>query len=137
MRYIIYLAACFIVVSCSQTPIVYWQQYDEQEELAQNQEHENPRMRYKRIQSKFLDKNTLWAPFEKELNKFGAAKYEALKPLILEQDIPTIQAHISSGKLSYETLTIFYLYRIRTLESNRETTLHAVLALNPEVIKEA
>ncbi len=137
MRYIIYLAACFIVVSCSQTPIVYWQQYDEQEELAQNQEHENPRMRYKRIQSKFLDKNTLWAPFEKELNKFGAAKYEALKPLILEQDIPTIQAHISSGKLSYETLTIFYLYRIRTLESNRETTLHAVLALNPEVINEA
>ena len=34
--------------------------------------------------------------------------------------------------LSYEKLTLFYLYRIRKLESDPNTTLHAILALNPK-----
>ena len=46
--------------------------------------HEIPRMRYKLIQSKFLDKDAMWAPFEKELRDFDIT-YEALKPLIIEQ----------------------------------------------------
>lgn len=137
MRFTIYFIFFLLISSCSQTPTKYWEPYDEQAELTENQAHENPRMRYKLIQSKFLDKDALWAPFEKELNKFGLEKYETLKPLILEQDIPTIQAHIAAAKLSYEELTTFYLYRIRTLESDRSTTLNAILALNPDVIEQA
>jgi amidase len=42
-----------------------------------------------------------------------------LKPLILEQNIPTIQAHIQSGSLNYEKLTKWYLYRCQ-IEMIRE-----------------
>ncbi len=126
-----------VIASCSQPPKQYWKPYDESVELMENETHENSRMRYKLIQSKFHDKNVMWFPFEKALNRFGDEKYNALKPLIIEQNIPTIQQHIASGNLSYEDLVTFYLYRIRLLESNPETTLHAVLALNPNVIEEA
>ena len=124
------------MLSCNTPSSQYWQPYDESKELAQNADHEIPRMRYKLIQSKFLDKDAMWAPFEKELRGFDIT-YEALKPLIIEQNIPTLQQHIASGTLSYERLVKFYLYRIRLLESNPKTTLHAVLALNPNIIKEA
>ena len=122
--------------SCNNSTGEYWQPYDESAELAQNADHEIARMRYKLIQSTFLDKDAMWAPFEKELRGFDTS-YDALKPLIIEQDIPTLQRHIASGKLSYEGLVKFYLYRIRLLESNPQTTLHAVLALNPNIINEA
>ena len=137
MRFALYFIFSLLISACSQAPTNYWEPYDEQAELIENQAHENPRMRYKLIQSKFLDKDALWAPFEKELNKFGLEKYETLKPLILEQDIPTIQAHIAAAKLSYEELTTFYLYRIRSLESDKSTTLNTILALNPDVIEQA
>jgi amidase len=39
--------------------------------------------------------------------------------------------------LTYEHLVLFYLYRIRKFESNPNTTLHAILALNPKVIEQA
>ncbi len=137
MRQFIYFIVSITVVSCTQEPKQYWQPYDETSEILENESHENPRMRYKLIQSKILDKNDMWAPFERELNRFGEAKYNELKPLIIEQNIPTIQNHISSGALTYEDLVTFYLYRIRLLESDPNTTLHAVIALNPNVIEQA
>jgi amidase len=136
MKTILSFGCILFILSCNNPSSQYWQPYDESEELAQNADHEIPRMRYKLVQSKFLDKDAMWAPFEKELNGFDIT-YEALKPLIIEQNIPALQQHIVSGKLSYERLVKFYLYRIRLLESNPKTTLHAVLALNPNIIKEA
>ena len=136
MKTILSFGFVLFILSCNTPSSQYWQPYDESEELAQNTDHEIPRMRYKLIQSKFLDKDAMWAPFEKELRGFDIT-YEALKPLIIEQSIPTLQQHIASGTLSYERLVKFYLYRIRLLESNPKTTLHAVLALNPNIIKEA
>jgi amidase len=40
---------------------------------------------------------------------FSEEDYQKLKPLILEQNIPTIQSHIQDGSLTYETLTQWYL----------------------------
>ncbi|MFL2586008.1 MAG: amidase family protein [Flavobacteriaceae bacterium] len=136
MKIILSFGLLVVILSCNTSSIQYWQPYDESQELTQNADHEISRMRYKLIQSKFLDKDDMWAPFEKELSGFDIT-YEALKPLIIEQNIQTLQGHIASGKLSYESLVKFYLYRIRLLESNPETTLHAVLALNPNIIIEA
>ena len=39
--------------------------------------------------------------------------------------------------LTYESLTLFYLYRIYHYELQRETYLNAIIALNPNVLKEA
>ena len=137
MRYIISFLSIIFFVACKNAPSVYWKPYDETAELHANQTHENPRMQFRLIQSKLLDKNEIWAPFETALNRFGNDTYQALKPLIIEQDIPTLQAQIKRGLLTYEQLVLFYLYRIRKFESNPNATLHAILALNPKVIEQA
>lgn len=137
MRCIISFLSIIIFAACINAPTVYWKSYDEIAELQTNQAHENPRMRFELIQSKLLDKNDIWAPFETALNRFGNDTYQTLKPLIIEQDIPTLQTHIQAGSLTYEQLVLFYLYRIRKFESDPNTTLHAILALNPKVIEQA
>ena len=57
--------------------------------------------------------------------------------MILEQDIPAIQASINDGKLSYEELVLFYLYRIYNYELDNATTLNTIIALNKNVVEEA
>ena len=70
MKTILSFVFVLFILSCNTPSSQYWQPYDESEELAQNTDHEIPRMRYKLIQSKFLDKDAMWAPFEKELRDF-------------------------------------------------------------------
>ncbi|MGC1631858.1 MAG: amidase family protein [Gelidibacter sp.] len=92
---------------------------------------------FKVLDSKFIDNSKLWEPFHKALSDFTEEKYNALKPLILEQDIPTLQQHIQEATLSYEDLTKFYLYRIRKFDRENDLSLNSVIALNPNVISEA
>ena len=131
---LISLASCKVA---QKTTIPAWTPYDESDELAKNAKHESPRMRYKLIQSRNLDKNELWKQIAGQLTNFRATDYQALKPLILEQDIPTLQANIQSGKLTYEKLTQWYLYRIATFENDRATTLNNIIAINPNAVAEA
>jgi len=95
------------------------------------------KMQYKLIQSKFLDKNEIWKTVADQIAYFSEEDYEKLEPLILEQDIPTIQSHIQSGRLSYEKLTQWYLYRIVKFENDKNKTLHSIIALNPNAVEEA
>ena len=92
---------------------------------------------FKVTDSKYINVDDLWKPFQNDLEDFTEGIYNELKPLILEQDIPTLQKHISEGKLSYEKLTKFYLYRIRKFDRNNPLSLNSVIALNPNVIQEA
>lgn len=117
--------------------IVLWTPYNDSAEVAANAEHENKRMRYKFIQSKVLDKNEVFLPLYDEVSKFYEERYEAMRPLVLEQDIPTIQSHIDQGKFTYEELVLFYLHRIYKYELPNSTTLNSVIALNPNVLHEA
>ena len=111
------MASCKVA---QKTAIPAWTPYNETEELAKNATHESQRMRYKLIQSRNLDKNNLWKSIGPQLTNFSETDYQRLKPLILEQDIPTLQAHIKSGKLTYEKLTQWYLYRMVTFENDRD-----------------
>ena len=117
--------------------LAQWVAYDETEELQANQEHPVKRMRYKRIQSKHSDRNTFFIPFKVALLQFAESEYERLKPLILEQDMLRIQEHVQKGNLTYEQLTLFYLYRIYRFETARDTYLNAIIALNPLVLEQA
>ncbi|HUH29519.1 amidase family protein [Gelidibacter sp.] len=92
---------------------------------------------FKVLDSKYINKSNLWESFEHELSDFTEEEYIALKPLVLEQDIPTLQEHIQSGKLTYEKLTKFYLYRIRVFDRENDLSLNAVISLNPNVVSEA
>lgn len=92
---------------------------------------------FKVLDSKYIDNDQLWNSFNTDLKDFTEANYNALKPLILEQDIPSLQKHISDRKLSYESLTKFYLYRIRAFDRANTLSLNSVIAINPNIIAEA
>ena len=116
---------------------VLWTPYNDSSEVAANADHEKERMRYKFIQSKVLDKNDVFEPLYDEVSKFSNEQYQMMRPLVLEQDIPTIQSHIRQGKFTYEDLVLFYLHRIYSYELPNETTLNTVIALNPLVLEQA
>ena len=138
MKKIIFLfAIALLIISCKEETQQNFKKYDESAELAEQQIHQSKRMQFKLIQSKYLDMNAVFAPFQKELSRFSEEDYNSLKPLILEKDIPTLQAHVRSGNLSYEKLTLFYLYRIRKYESDSTKSLNSIIALNPNVLEEA
>ena len=128
------LLAC---TSQPRTEIKAWIPYDESEELAANADHEIGRMQYKLIQSKVLDKNEIWKNVADQIAYFSEEDYERLKPLILDQDILSKQAAIAEGKLTYEELTQWYLYRIVKFENDSNSTLHSIIAINPNAVAEA
>ncbi len=127
-----------LMASCKnkELPIVFTK-YDETSEIAEQQNHKIKRMQFKRIQSKYLDMNAIFKPFEDDLAYFSEENYNSLKPYIIEQTIPNIQRAVIAGKLTYEKITLFYLYRIRKFESNHNLALHSIISLNPNIIDEA
>ncbi|WP_290698893.1 amidase family protein [Lacinutrix sp.] len=92
---------------------------------------------FKVLDSKYLKNNVIWSDLNKSLEDFEQEDYEALKPLILEQEIARLQKHIISGKLTYLKLTKFYLFRIRKYDRENKLSLNSVIAINPNVIEEA
>lgn len=140
MKNLLLFLLTIVLLSCNsdsnQSDVVF-NKYDETVALEAQQNHENPRMKFKLFQSKVLDMNEVFKPFNAALSAFSEEEYQSLKPLIIEQNIPTIQGHVKEGKLSYEKLTLFYLYRIRKFESDSTKSLNAIITLNPNVLEEA
>jgi amidase len=139
MKNIIFIFILTLVLnSCKQQqPDIIFKKYDETAELAAQQNHKNNRMKFKLIQSKQLDMNEIFKPFKDDLASFSEENYQELKPLILENDILSLHKSIKEGSLTYEKLTLFYLYRIRKFESDSTKSLNAIIALNPDVLKDA
>lgn len=134
------LTLVMITFACKQkaiTVIPEWVPYDESQEVAQNANHEFVKMQYKRIQSQILDKNDMWRDVAPQIKNFSEDDYLRLLPMILEQDIPTLQSHVKLGTLTYEALTQWYLYRIVKFENDKNTTLNAIVAINPNAVSEA
>ncbi len=114
-----------------------WAPYDQSGDIATLAQHENERMHFQVLQSRYLDKNELFSPFVEDLAAFGEDRYQALKPLVLDQPITALQSAVTSGDLSYEELTTFYLYRIREIEFDSQRYLNGVISLNPDAIRRA
>tara|TARA_R110001583_G_scaffold90137_2_gene231696 strand:+ start:2306 stop:3994 length:1689 start_codon:yes stop_codon:yes gene_type:complete len=134
---IIILSACKNEKDSMKDELILWTPYNDSVEVAANVDHEKGRMQYKLIQSKVLDKNDVFKPLYGEVSKLSEADYEALIPMILEQNIFTIRHHIQENELTYENLVLFYLYRIYKYELNNATTLNTIIALNKDVVREA
>ncbi|MDO6492651.1 MULTISPECIES: amidase family protein [unclassified Cellulophaga] len=143
MKKYVLVVLVLLVISCknkvedAKKELVLWQPYNDSLEVAENAEHTNPRMRYKLIQSKVIDKNEIFLPLYPEVQKLSNEEYKALKPLILEQNIYTLRKHIDNGELTYEKLVLFYLYRIYKYELDNATTLNTIVALNKDVVMQA
>ncbi len=131
-------ASIFLFITCQRKENTsFFKKYDETSFLENQQNHQSGRMKFRLVQSKYLDMNEVFKPFTNELANFSEQEYQSLKPFILEQDIPSLQKNVKDGYLSYEKLTLFYLYRIRKFESDSTTSLNAIISLNPNVINEA
>ena len=114
-----------------------WIPYNESLEITKNKTHSLERMQFKLIQSKFNDKNIWFSELDNYLKDFSENDYEKLKPLIIEKDIPSIQTNIIEKKLTYEKLVLFYLFRIKKIEFNKNTYLNSIISLNPNIVLEA
>ncbi len=114
-----------------------WAAYDEAADLAALARLENESMHYRLLRSPHQRGAALWAEFEPALDDFGAARYEALKPLVLGASVDRLQQAVDNGELDYETLTRFYLYRIREIENDPARYLNAVISLNPAALEQA
>lgn len=144
MKYLVrFLLVCFVIVSCKETNN---HKIDSKTEIPQIIGQDSIGIsaisikefrEFKVLDSKYIDVSEIWKPFNKDLKDFTEGTYEYLKPLILEQDIPTLQKHIQQGDYSYETLVKFYLYRIRKFDRVNDLSLNSVIALNPNILAEA
>lgn len=92
---------------------------------------------FKVLDSKVIDIDSLWAPFNKELSAFSEERYSELVPLILDQDIPSLQKSVAANTFSYEELVLFYLKRIQKYDRSNDLSLNSVISLNPNVLVEA
>jgi amidase len=139
MKKICILLVILLVISAckkKEAPVVF-EKYDETEEISQQQDHKIDRMKFKLIQSNYLDMNEVFKPFENDLAYFSESDYEAIKPYVLEKSIPEIQEAVANKILSYEQITLFYLYRIRKFESNHDLFINGIISLNPNAVKQA
>lgn len=92
---------------------------------------------YKVLDSRFLNKESIWEPFNAALETISENRYGVLSPMILDKTIPELQQAIKRGDFTYEELVLFYLHRIKKLDRNNAKSLNSVIALNPNVIEEA
>ncbi|WP_456442477.1 amidase family protein [Psychroserpens sp.] len=135
MRYLLFLCFALVVLSCKKD--------DKKTELETEPSTDISDIStkdfrdFKILDSKNISKKEIWNILDKQLADFSEEKYDALKTLILDQDIPTLQKHISNGKLSYEVLVKFYLFRIKTFDRENDLSLNSVISLNPKAIEEA
>jgi len=136
MRKVIIFFFAFIL-SCSDNPIIVWENYDESQEIEENSNHKISRMRYKRLQSLTKDRNEIFKPFYDFLKSYDIVYHDSIKDLIINQDISSIQSHISKGIFNYEDLVKFYIYRIYKFEMDTDLYLNSIISLNSEIINEA
>jgi len=92
---------------------------------------------FKILDSEHLSKSEIWEEINPLMEDFGQSDHDRLKPMILEQDIPSLQDAISRGDFTYEELTKFYLFRIRAFDRENNLSLNSVISINPMVIEQA
>ena len=132
---ILFVALIVLIQAQAQTP--GWQRYDETADLALLAQNVNDSMHFKLLNSRVLDKNRLWAPFESALSSFTGQRYDSLKAVVLNKSVAEIQLAVANGVISYAELTTFYIYRIREIETDNSRYLNAIISLNPEAINRA
>ncbi|MEO2064410.1 MAG: amidase family protein [Christiangramia sp.] len=105
-----------------------------EEQIVQDPRDTIQEMDFKVVDSKFIDNDSLWKPFEKDLDSMTAEVYEEVRGYVYEKSIPEIQEAVSAGKLTYEELALFYLTRIREYDRNNDFSLNSVISLNPNLL---
>ena len=137
MRYLISCLVVFFLFSCkkdtNQTNIEATEDLSEDISAISTKDFRE----FKVLDSRVISLESIWQDIDQQLQDFTEDDYNSLKDLIVEADIPTLQSHVAQGKLSYESLTKFYLYRIKKFDRENDGSLNSVIAINPNAIAEA
>lgn len=105
--------------------------------IARSKTQENPRLQFALVHSYSHAVSNELIPFEEALLDFTAEDYQQLAPLVIGKSISEIQQAVAEKKLSYEALTLVYLYRIQLYETDAKNSLQAIISLNKEVLAQA
>ena len=132
MKQFLLLALFVVFFSCKEEAT-----QENTESVAQDSNALTEEREYAVLDSKVLDTEALWKPFEFDTKMFTETKYSKLKPLIFEKNIPEIQEAVAQGKLTYEELVLFYLTRIKKYDRENELSLNSIIALNPKILDQA
>ncbi len=130
MRYLLFCFSLFSIISCVNED-------DRESSSGKDTTQVSDEIKFKVLDSRFMDEETLWAPFEDDLEEFTVERYKELRTFIIDRNIPEMQNSISAGHFSYEELVLFYLYRIRKYDRNNDLSLNSVISLNPKIVTEA
>lgn len=133
MKKLILLLSAVILISCKN---------DKAENISETTQIQSDstnvkEIEFKQVDSKVIDNDSLWKPFEDDLSEFPTEVYEEVKALVFEKSIPEIQTAIDNGDLTYEELALFYLSRIKEYDRENELSLNSVISLNPDLLEEA
>ncbi|MGS2726809.1 amidase family protein [Psychroserpens sp. BH13MA-6] len=141
MKYLSILALSCLLLCCKNATSEASRAIEDEKEVNASDDMSaistKPFREFKVLDSKYIDNDALWQTFNADLADFTEATYQQIKPLVMDQDIPTLHKHIQEGQLTYELLTKFYLYRIRKYDRMNPKSLNAVISLNPTAIKDA
>ena len=132
MKQFLLLASLVVFFSCKEEAT-----QENADSVAQDSNALTEEREYAVLDSKVLDTEALWKPFEFDTKMFTETKYSKLKPLIFEKNIPEIQEAVAQGKLTYEELVLFYLTRIKKYDRENELSLNSIIALNPKILDQA
>ena len=132
-----YFLFFLLILSCNENEIIYWENYDETDEIVENSGHEIKRMRYMRIQSISNDKNDIFRPFHSFIKSYDIGYHNSIKKHILNKNISYIQSKIDEDLFGYEDLVKFFIYRIYKYEMDKDLYLNSVISLNPDVVSQA
>ena len=97
MRYLILLCLVLSIVSCKPSEEKTSKENTTNESEASDDLSDistKDFREFKVLDSKYINTSELWDVFNDDLKDFTGAIYNELKPLVLDQDIPTIQKHI-------------------------------------------
>ncbi|QYA25829.1 amidase [Gramella sp. MT6] len=134
MKKLLFLLSAVVIVSCKNDKD---ENLSEAEQVQSDSTTNVEEIEFKQVDSKMINNDSLWKPFEADLSEFSTEVYEEVKALVFEKSIPEIQEVIASDKLTYEELALFYLTRIKEYDRENELSLNSVISLNPDLIKEA
>ncbi len=134
MKRLLFLLSAVVIVSCKNDKD---ENISEAEKVQSDSTTNVEEIEFKQVDSKMINNDSLWKPFEADLSEFSTEVYEEVKALVFEKSIPEIQESIASDKLTYEELALFYLTRIKEYDRENELSLNSVISLNPDLIKEA
>lgn len=111
--------------------------YDEASILEKQQSHENSRMQFKLIQSQLQSQEEIFHSVAKDIQSMTEESYKRLSAMVIENDMAGLRQLVEDEAMTFEELTLFYLYRMYKYETDPRSAVHTIISIHPHALPEA